>query len=187
VIPIIQYIHTFMDSLIPDPQVGDRVTLIDVTEIVKISGSHAQAASPVTPEECSHPRLLPGLDAAYCPDCRSAFGPRSKEYKLLQKTPNPKRVPVKDALELEQTLLDDHSRRPSGVTHTHWVETYSPSNHKGNAYYRYVWMAGQKMHHRHLRGGNVNSGVAQGRALEIKLAIAQGKSPQEIVQMLNGK
>jgi hypothetical protein len=154
----------------------------------------AQAAAPVTPEECSHPRLLPGLDAAYCPDCRTSFGPNSKEYKLLQNAPNSKCVVVKGVLELEQTSSEDHSDRRSGVNrsgvnseHAHWVETYSPSTRKGNAYYRYVWMVAQKMHHRHIPGGNVNSGVAQGRALEIKLAIAQGKSPQEIVQMLKGK
>ena len=31
-------------------------------------------------ENCTHPRLIPGLDIAYCPDCRQEFRPRSPEY-----------------------------------------------------------------------------------------------------------
>lgn len=29
---------------------------------------------------CAHPRLHPGLDGSYCPDCQRTFGPRSSEY-----------------------------------------------------------------------------------------------------------
>ncbi len=48
----------------------------------------------------------------------------------------------------------DHPQK-SAPEHNHWVEEYSPSNRPGNLYYRYVWMEGRKLHHMHIRGGQV--------------------------------
>lgn len=54
--------------------------------------AHAPAALP----QCHHSRLHIGLDAAYCPDCKHSFGPRTEEYKACLE-PRPTIVPTLSA------------------------------------------------------------------------------------------
>lgn len=67
---------------------------------------------------------------------------------------------------------------------THWVETYSPSKRKAYSYYRYVWMEGRKLRHRHLPGGNVDSPRAMQLKERVELAIAARMSPAMIEQLI---
>lgn len=66
----------------------------------------------------------------------------------------------------------------------HWVETYTPSNCDKYEYYRYVWMEGRKLRHRHIPGGNIKSSTSRALRLFVECAIASGKSPTEIVQLI---
>lgn len=74
--------------------------------------------------------------------------------------------------------------RNSAIPAKHWVETYAPSNCDKYEYYRYVWMEGQKLRHRHIPGGNINSPTSRAARLFVLCAIASGKSPTEIVQLI---
>lgn len=47
------------------------------------------AAPPAANNNCNHPRLSLGLDSAYCPDCKSNFGPRTQEYQNAFQPPPP--------------------------------------------------------------------------------------------------
>lgn len=69
----------------------------------------------------------------------------------------------------------------------HWVETYSPGKRKGYSYYRYVWMVGQKMHHRHLPGGNVDNPKAIALKESVEEAITAGWPPNAIEQLIKQK
>lgn len=82
-------------------------------------------------------------------------------------------------------------KKCSGVTggvftpeQKHWVETYSPGKRKGYSYYRYVWMVGQKMHHRHLPGGNVDNPKAIALKVMVEEAIAAGWPPNAVEQLI---
>ncbi|BAY10295.1 hypothetical protein [Calothrix sp. NIES-2098] len=67
--------------------------------------------------------------------------------------------------------------------HTHWVqEYYVQRGNKKHRYYRYCWMVGRKKNCIHI--GPVTSPIAQARRDDIEEAIAMGKSPAEIKQML---
>lgn len=74
--------------------------------------------------------------------------------------------------------------RNCAITTNHWVETYSPSNCDRYQYFRYVWMEGQKLRHRHIPGGNINSPQSRAARLFVCCAIASGKSPTEIVSLI---
>lgn len=73
----------------------------------------------------------------------------------------------------------------SGITA--FIETYSP---KGTArgyreYFRlrYWDIFSSRWRHRHIRGGNVDSPLAQRRVQAIEEAIALGKSPQWLISL----
>ena len=76
--------------------------------------------------------------------------------------------------DIEQTDIEQTS---------HWIESYSPANRPGYYYYRYVWMQGRKLHHKHIPG-NVNGPIARRNYLEVELAIAMKKPPNEIEQLI---
>lgn len=65
-----------------------------------------------------------------------------------------------------------------------WVETYHPSNRRDNEYYRYCYKEQGKIKHRHIPGGNVRSLIAQRRKAAVEIAIAAGKSPNEIEKII---
>lgn len=69
---------------------------------------------------------------------------------------------------------------------TGWIEKYgTKTGKKTHFYYRYCWCEGRKIiHHIHVSGGNVDSEVVQSYISQIKSAMAQGKSPPEIEQMI---
>lgn len=125
---------------------------------------------------CTHPRIHPGLDAAYCPDCQRSFGPRSPEYKKAL-LPSPAPGPCGNCSVAAQTF-------PATEQFCHWAKPYSPSNRKDHIYYRYTWMEGRKLRHKHIPGGNIYSPKAQRNLLEVKLAIARHRSPQEIERLI---
>lgn len=68
---------------------------------------------------------------------------------------------------------------------THWIEKYwverSGSKHW---YYRYMWMSGRKIQRLYI--GSVKSPKAQEKKQAVEIAIADGETPQEIKQMLQG-
>lgn len=74
--------------------------------------------------------------------------------------------------------------RNPAIPAKHWVETYTPSNCDKYEYYRYVWMEGRKLRHRHISGGNINSPTSRAARLFVECAISSGKSPTEIVQLI---
>jgi hypothetical protein len=68
--------------------------------------------------------------------------------------------------------------------HKHWVEVYSPGKRDRWSYYRYVWMEGRKLRHRHLPGGNVDSPRAMQLKQRVELAIASGMKPEAIEELI---
>lgn len=126
--------------------------------------------------ECTHEHMYIGLDAGYCPDCGGEFSPRSKEYLALLATDRePKNCSGATLISAPEQLAPEQLR--------HWVETYSPSN-RPQSYYRYVWMDGRKLRHRHIKGGDIHSTSAIALKAEVESAIASGKSPPEIEQLI---
>ncbi|WP_445631565.1 hypothetical protein [Nostoc sp. DSM 114167] len=85
----------------------------------------------------------------------------------------------------EQSILDDPC--PPASEHTHWVEKYwvKRGNSKHN-YYRYCWMSGRKIHHCHISGGSTASPLATQRREVVETAIADGKLPFEIKDLIRG-
>ena len=76
------------------------------------------------------------------------------------------------------------SLKTSAPEQKHWVETYSPSKRKAYYYYRYVWMEGRQLRHKHLKGGNNSSPKAKSIKELVDRAIAQGNSPTEIIALI---
>lgn len=77
--------------------------------------------------------------------------------------------------------------RNSAITATHWVETYTPSNCDKYEYYRYVWMEGRKLRHRHILGGNIQNPKAIALKEKVETAIAQGLSTAQIRQLIRSQ
>ena len=67
--------------------------------------------------------------------------------------------------------------------HNHWVEIYSPSTRPNCKYFRYMWMEGRKLKHKHI-GGNIKSDRATKLKLEVEQTIKAGKTPGQIVEMM---
>ena len=63
-----------------------------------------------------------------------------------------------------------------------WVEQYHPAG-RPTKYFRYGWFNG-KQRFRHLRGGNVKNPLAIARAKKVEKAIALGKSPKQILELI---
>lgn len=136
-----------------------------------------------TPLPCAHQRMHPGLDRCYCPDCRKEFLPKSQEYKDALFHPTAP-VPCGNCTGAKSTSTQNSKR--SAPVQNHWVETYCSSKRKENLYYRYVWMDGRRMRHRHIPGGNIHSPEARRKRAEVELAIALHKSPAEIEALIKG-
>ncbi len=68
---------------------------------------------------------------------------------------------------------------------THWVERYWVER-SGNKYwyFRYCWMTGRKINRLYL--GSVNSVIAKRKKADVEIAIANGKLPSEIKQLIRG-
>jgi len=66
----------------------------------------------------------------------------------------------------------------------HWVESYRPSSRKTYYYYRYVWMEGRQLRHKHLPGGNDSNPKAVAIKELVEKAIASGTSPEEIIKAI---
>ena len=60
------------------------------------------------------------------------------------------------------------------------VNEYSPGKKK-QTYYRLSWRDGKRIKHLHIRGGNVNSKLAQERADSLRQMIARGAELEEII------
>ena len=82
-----------------------------------------------------------------------------------------------------ETVLEQVKEQSAPEQKPHWIESYSPTNRPGYHYYRYVWMEGRKLHHKHIPG-NVNGPTARRNYLEVDLAIAMKKPPCEIEQLI---
>ena len=79
------------------------------------------------------------------------------------------------------------SLKTSAPEQKHWVETYSPSKRKAYYYYRYVWMEGRLLKHKHLPGGNNSSPKAKSIKELVEGLIALGKSPTEIITLIQSE
>ena len=53
-----------------------------------------------------------------------------------------------------------------------------------NQYFRYSWRDGNRVRHRHIPGGNIDSLTAQKRVAMILLEIGVGRSPEYILEMI---
>ncbi len=84
----------------------------------------------------------------------------------------------------EQKAVLEQPPIPPALIQKHWLETYCPSKRKAYYYYRYVWMEGRQLKHKHLPGGNTKSDHAIALKEKVEEAIALGKSPQEIIALI---
>jgi len=67
---------------------------------------------------------------------------------------------------------------------THWIEKYwVERGHNKYWYFRYTWMAGRKLNRVYL--GSVRSPLVQQKVEQVREAIALGKSPLEIKQLIS--
>lgn len=85
--------------------------------------------------------------------------------------PNPEPLPTAAAPELS-----------ADTTTAHWVEIYWVKD--SYWYYRYCYMKGRRICHRHIPGGNSSSGAAQSRAAQVRSMIADGATPELIEQQI---
>lgn len=85
----------------------------------------------------------------------------------------------------EQVTTDTKKSAPQHDISSHWVEKYWVER-SGNKYwyYRYMWMDGRKLHRVYI--GSVDSPRAREKKSAVQSAIADGQTPQEIKQMLQG-
>ena len=185
----------------PDPKPGDYVTLLGdrpqrLYQIVKIAGGHA-TCRPLDGDGSDRNAAFWKL-RAYCPvddkgETHTSHTPPpdcSKALTLLPPPPN-----QVSGVELAPVTSDTPPPdQVSGVTlpastpdtlekHNHWVEVYRPNGRK-TQYFRYVWMTGQKMHHIHIPGGHVRLPKAQSNLAVVKDAIAQSRSPAQILELI---
>lgn len=63
------------------------------------------------------------------------------------------------------------------------INKYSPAKRK-TEYFRLSYRIGAKVKHVHIRGGNVNSKLAQNRVFELQNAINRGASIQELLTVI---
>lgn len=91
----------------------------------------------------------------------------------------------KTAAPEQKVVLEQPLTQPA-PEQKHWVETYCPSKRKAYYYYRYVWMEGRQLRHKHLPGGNNASPKAIATKEKVESAIARRLSPQEIVTLIAG-
>lgn len=125
---------------------------------------------------CTHSQIYPGLDCAYCCDCGQEFLPGTALYESYMRiAPDKKTV---SGANCNPSAPDTVSAK-----HNHWVETYAPAKRDAK-YYRYVWMEGRKLKHLHLPGGNAKSAAALVLKQKVESAIASGKSPAMIEQLI---
>ncbi len=82
-----------------------------------------------------------------------------------------------------QVTLDTEKVAPEH--NTHWVEKYWVKR-SGNKYwyFRYCWMLGRKKNRIHL--GSVDSVISKRKKADVEIAIADGKLPVEIKQLIQG-
>lgn len=116
----------------------------------------------VAPTECQHQRAYFGLDAAFCPNCRQSFAPRSQVYKQLLE---PK------------------------TAWKQWVEVCSiKRGRKIHQYFRYCYFdlaqGILKVQKLHVPGGCTQNPTAFARAEEIELAIQRKEFPTRILDLL---
>lgn len=83
---------------------------------------------------------------------------------------------------LEQVNSDTKISAPE--QDSHWIEEYQPSTRKKYKYFRYCWMVGRKVFHKHIPGGNVNSPLAICRKDDIEYLIKDGCDSTSISQII---
>ncbi|WP_298908732.1 DUF4102 domain-containing protein [uncultured Nostoc sp.] len=83
----------------------------------------------------------------------------------------------------EQVASDTQKSAPQHDTH--WVEKYWVER-SGNKYwyFRYCWMTGRKINRLYL--GSVNSIIAKRKKADVEIAIADGRLPIEIENLIRG-
>jgi hypothetical protein len=60
------------------------------------------------------------------------------------------------------------------------------SSRSTKKYFRYQWREGNRIHHRHIPGGNISDLLAKKRAALVQCEIDAGKTPSEIVAFIKG-
>ncbi|OUL36366.1 hypothetical protein BV372_08080 [Nostoc sp. T09] len=113
----------------------------------------------------------------------SLFTEESVRAQDTQISPIPRKHPELDAVTCAPEHFNPDFQEKFAPEHTHWTEEYwTKRGNKKHYYYRYCWMVGRKKHRVHI--GSVTSPIAQARREEIDQAIAIGKSPPEIKQLI---
>jgi hypothetical protein len=81
------------------------------------------------------------------------------------------------------TIFEEQHNKNDSLT---GVNTYKPAGTaRGDLkYYRYSYKSGQRTKHIHIPGGNCSKHQAQANAEMVRCAIASGKSPSEIEQLI---
>lgn len=130
--------------------------------------------SGITTDSTKHPLLSPvGVTSGL-------FTEENVRAQDTQISSTSRKHPESDAVTCAPEHFQSENFAPE---HTHWTEEYwTKRGNKKHYYYRYCWMVGRKKYRMHI--GSVNSPIAQAKREEIENAIAIGKSPDEIRQML---
>jgi hypothetical protein len=109
---------------------------------------------------CTHPRLIPGLEGNYCPDCHRLIPPS------ISVNPDCENVYGNDPPEIHQAV-------------------YEVPSH-GKRYYRYLATQGrQVLFSLHIPGGSTQNPKAQARATAVRSWIAAHQSPEHIQQRID--
>lgn len=123
------------------------------------------------PQQCTHARIHPGLDNAYCPGCQRSFGPRTPEYKAALSRP-PGHFALSSGGRVDERTPELFEKHASG-----WIERYLA---KGRwEYHRYCYQEGRKGKPKRL-----HIPVDAGKLAKVREAIAQRKSPHQIEQLI---
>ena len=154
--------------------------------------SHSPAALPLLPS-CTHARLSIGLDRACCPDCRREFKPKTPEYQsamLPSRSGAVVECPPEQSVSFDSaSVLGDISKPVRAVVECPpeqskkrkpacgWIEKYSKKQRW--EYHRYCWQSG-----RNSKVSRLHIPSDSGKLLAVKSAIASGKSPLEIEQLI---
>lgn len=137
---------------------------------------------------CYHKRIIEGLDGFYCPDCKN----RWKQLPLIPSNPDGcvacgssldgvQLPPAPGAPSKESSVSIPQASASSQISQG----IYEYLSH-GSKYFRYVANRGHTiLESRHIPGGQVINPTAQARALEVRRWISQGRSPGEIIGLIN--
>lgn len=169
-------------------KVGDRVSILReppqaIYQIVKLADDgHATVESLIKGPGCDRRRialwkLRPSCALAHLP----ADAPDTCGESHLDTPQVSGAVPL--PADAPDTCGESHLDTGEVSGASGWCETYQP-NGRRTQYFRYLWREKGRLKHAHLPGGNVRSPRAQENLALVETAIASGKSPSEIIELI---